>query len=92
MNDLKDLKKAYKSMKAQGKEERIAFLDSIVSYCLYLKFSPDKIKMFLGLVRNILPGIGEVFTSCDIYDEIDIEYNKELWERLEKLDEIDRII
>lgn len=77
-NDLKSLKDTYQTMKKKGKEERLLFLDSIVSYCEFLKFNKDKTMMMLALTRNFLPEPGQSFTNCDLPDEIDIEYNKKM--------------
>ncbi len=78
---LEDFKKTYQSMKKLGKEDRLTFLDSVVSYCIFLGFDYDKTMIWLALTRNVLPNIGQRFTECDHYDEIDQEYNKSLQER-----------
>jgi len=78
MNDLDHLKKIYSDIKKRGKEQRISYLNSIVEYCKHIGFDREKTMMMLALIRNILPSKGQKFTDCDLYDDIDIEFNKSL--------------
>ena len=76
--ELKSMKNTYAIIKKKSKEHRIAFLDSIVSYCEFIKFSKEQTLMMLALIRNVLPQPGQSFSDCDVYDGIDEEYNKKI--------------
>ncbi len=77
---MEDFKKTYQIMKARGPEDRIAFLESVVSYCEFLGMNHEKKMMFLAFVRNVLPNIGQSFTECEGYDDVDIKFNQRLKE------------
>lgn len=76
--DIKALKNFYQKMKNLGKEDRIMFLDSIVSYCKYIGFNKEKTLMMLALIRNFLPEQGQKFTDCEVSDEVDNEFTKKI--------------
>lgn len=78
---INDLKKTYQEMKKRGKIVRLLFLDSIVSYCEFLGFSYNETMIFLGVVRNCEPNIGQSWGEVENYDDIDIEFNKKIMDR-----------
>ncbi len=84
-DDLKSLKSTYQYFKKMADQNRIEFLDSVVSYCDFLGFTYEKTMLMLALTRNILPEPGQEFTQCENYDDIDIEYNKKMRRKYEKL-------
>ena len=83
MNDLKTMKATYQTIKKKGDEERIAFLDSIVSYCDFLKFTKEKTFAMLGMIQNSVPSPGQSWKDCDMFDDVDIEYNKKIHKKYE---------
>lgn len=83
LEQLKDLKNTYEKIKLLGKQERIQFLDGIVEYCKYIKFSKDKTLTMLALIRNFLPEPGQKFTECSLPDEVDVEFTKKIQDSIE---------
>lgn len=78
ITDLKSLKNTYEEIKKIGDQERIDFLDAIVSYCKFIGFDKDKTLMMLALVRKFIPGPDEKFSDCSFPDDVDNEFTKKI--------------
>jgi hypothetical protein len=83
MKDLKSLKDMYQAMRKIGDKETTEFLDGIVSYCEYIKFTLEETKIMLEVVMNILPEAGQKFTECNAHDHFGQQYINKLEEKNE---------